>query len=937
MLAPLLPLALAASVPPVLAGPILQGQSVHRAQQLELADELGLRTDDSRDSLRLAEAGRLFPARDGRLERSLPPMGEEEFVVFGYLQSESQVFHTRWHALTHVGSRFVGFDAAGQLTSTASFTGRSSYLKAGGAADAAGVRMILVVASFDDSPGGVIESVVLDPGKRAVLAGEIASLLAADGYAHGVSLDLEFSWGPAVRDGVTALMADLRGALDAVDPALELSIYVNAIHSPSQWDFDPVTGITPHVDHVLYSMYDWATGTRAHAISDFDSCLGPTRLHGYLDDGLPPEKLVPVISAYSRQWANTNVYDGIGTSSSSLGFTDGLFDVTLNPNFGGPYPGNHVTGDEAGWYTWNDGIDRTRTWESPEALEVEIRHVLSLRDPSGAWNGRRLGGVGFWSLFWMAETSSFDPRTGRRCRGPAPIRTSISCAPRSSLRPARGASAGGVRGARLPLAGPERVPGHDGGLRRGLRARPGGLPTRSRGPGGNGERDAGGLRLRGDGGQHPLPGARGPREQPRALRGGHQRGRGRVRRHDRDPNPCPVPIACPGYALRLVVVDADGELEASPPHALDTTGWREVVWDLTTQASAVSTAEPAFADGDGVLDTAGSGARDLGFVGFRIEGTGPAAGLVVLDELAYEAVLPGGKAYTLNELRYAGMAGELVEVHGPAGPLPPGLELRFYDGATGSVLAAHALGGAIADDGGGFGFLVVGDPEVARVDLSSGFDAATDDVPDSDPGGIQLVDTGTGTVLDSLVYEAFGGLDELVRPATLGVTGEGRPWLGECAGGKDARGRGYVLGRQPDGADTGCNAADFGFQAATPGRPNRSSIRLGTTLDFERVPRDAFQTFQTFGTADPVSAGVPPSEDGGRAYRCVDTNGGGVIGVFGDASLGRGTGWRVEGSSTFRPRPIHRRRSRSGSAPPRARASSRRPTRIAPPTRTATG
>lgn len=137
---------------------------------------------------------------------------------------------------------------------------------------------------------------------------------------------------------------------------------------------------------------------------------------------------------------------------------------------------------------------------------------------------------------------------------------------------------------------------------------------------------------------------------------------------------------------------------------------------------------------------------------------------------------------------HAAPAAEFVEIHGPAGLLPPGLELRFYGAATGAVAASIALVGSIANDAAGFGLLVLGDPGVADVDLSAGFGAGSDDNPDLDPSAVQLLDATTGAVYDSLVYEAFGGLDELMRRETFGVTDEGRPWLGEIATGTDASG-----------------------------------------------------------------------------------------------------------------------------------------------------
>ena len=143
-------------------------RSAHAAQMAELAGRLEV-TDDAREVAALKARGELFPAAPGPAGLRAPSAIEEGRVVFGYLQSEVQVFHTRWHALTHVGSLFVSFNSSGALTGTGAFTGRSSYLKAGGAAQAAGVKVILVLNQFDDSPGGVLDAVLTSPARRSGL------------------------------------------------------------------------------------------------------------------------------------------------------------------------------------------------------------------------------------------------------------------------------------------------------------------------------------------------------------------------------------------------------------------------------------------------------------------------------------------------------------------------------------------------------------------------------------------------------------------------------------------------------------------------------------------------------------------------------------------------------------------------------------------------
>lgn len=878
--------------------------STHGAQTRELGEAAHPRSDDHEEAERLGAefARRVVTPLPGAiaasgLEQTTPPAPgggakiDDDFIVFGYLQSETQVFHQRWHALTHVGSRFVGFDSVGNLTQTSAFTGRSSYLKAGGAAEAAGVKVILVLASFSDGAGGSIESVMTSSVRRTNLVNQLVALLAADSYSHGVSIDVEFSWGPAVRDGLTAFMAQLRAGLDTLGPEYELSIYTNAIFSANQWDFDEVTGITPHIDYMLYSMYDWASGLSARAISHFENCLGPTRMHAYLNDGLPPEKLVPVVSAYSRSWTGVSTYGATGTSATSSGFTDGLFDVTQNTSIGLPAQ-NYVRGAEAAWYTWTAGTPRVRTFEGLEGIEYKIRHALSMQDPSGRWSGRRLGGVGFWSLMWMAEFTSIDPRTGgsvARTRTYPHVYEMVHEA--FTLPGTRSFTMENFDGLdfrwRDPNEARDTQGDADDDTARTLVPSPSGTGNALRVnfdfEGGAGNRAVIAHEVLAAPAVPALP------DVHAVL--------GRVSSSTRLTARIFVPAPLSGFGIRMLVLDGSRQLESSPATSLDRAGWHTLVWDLTdpTLIEGFATQEPAFLSGNSILDSAGLGARDIGFYGFSIEGDAAGSGQVVIDDVRYEAWDPAQQRYRINEFRYANPGSEFVEIYGPAGPLPNGLAIRTYRASDGTIAREFPLSGTITDTGNGFGFFVAGDLGVPKVSTSAGFNPALDDISNATPSGLQLLDTGSLHVFDHVVYEAFGGLGDLIRRETLGVTSEGWPWLGEITDGRDSQGVAYSSGRFPDGNDTQRNAKDFSSQGATPGAPNGGQLTLPASLNFEAVTPALLSTFENVLRSSPIASGLPASPNGGLAWRTVDPNGGGVIGLAGDAALGHDRGFSVSG------------------------------------------
>lgn len=831
--------------------------------------------------------------------KSTSPTVSNDFISFAYIQNEGILFHVRWQALTHITALFTEFDANGNFTNvTATWNQRSSYLRAGGAAQAAGVKVIMIVNSFDDAPGGIIEQVVTTPAKRTTLVNNIVASLKNDpgGYSHGVNFDLEFSWGTAVRDGFVLLLEELRAKLDAEGLVNhEISVYCNPTLNTNQWD---VAGMAPHLDYLIFSGYDFATGSTPNAVGDWALMADDNSLHAYLERGLPPEKLVLAFPMYGRTWDNTTAYgvSGGSTGYTGVGFTDGLYDTRLNPTNGGPHAHNYRTGDEAAWYTFNNGTARVVTWEGEEGVHFKMRQALSVEDSTTGVNydGRRIRGIAMWSLRWLAETSSIDPRTNTtvtRTRTYPHVYQVLQevLAQRGRDRFLIDGFEGYDFRWRDPYLALDTVGDTDRNSTWDNLARPGGTgaPSNSslaaqitfdfEGAGPNTGVFAHEVL------NSPIAPTVRDRFAVAAL-------------FDRTTllrAPIHTATAYSGRTARLLIIDRDGEVEASPTVSLNATGWRELTFDLNAAATAFNTSEPHLVDGDGVIDTAGAGARDIAFYGLAVQGGGAGNVVVVLDEITYEHRNPGGLAYTINEIRYDGSANEFIEIHGPAGPLPSGLQLRRINGTTGAITSLP-ITGTISNDGAGFGLFVFGDTSTPNVDQSAGFGAATDDLPDGSPSGLQLYSTITGGVYDSVVYEAFGGLDNLVRMETLGVTDEGYPWLGRIATGTDGAGAAYTKGRFPDGADTGVNSNDFSVMVASPGLANGGRVGgLSATYSFETVPPSAFQTFQSFAV---VNSAVGASPGGGRVHRCVDTSGGGAMSFIGDAALGAGrAGYRVSG------------------------------------------
>jgi hypothetical protein len=121
-----------------------------------------------------------------------------------------------------------------------------------------------------------------------------------------------------------------------------------------------------------------------------------------------------------------------------------------------------------------------------------------------------------------------------------------------------------------------------------------------------------------------------------------------------------------------------------------------------------------FVDGDGSINTAGDGAKDVAFLqGFIVRrNRGPGRRRRLRRGLTYEHVNPGGQNYKINEFRYNNAAAEFVEVHGPAGAFPAGTELELLRvRSNGTVLSSVSLAGRRCRS---TALFVVGDTGVAE-------------------------------------------------------------------------------------------------------------------------------------------------------------------------------------------------------------------------------
>lgn len=848
------------------------------------------------------------------------PVIAPPFINFGYIQNSRVLPYVKMEAYTHVAPPFVNFIDGGALQSSSvnAFVNRSAELKPGGAAERAGTKVILCVRNlnFDEA---ILQSVMTNSAARANLVNNVKNLVLSDPYCAGVNYDFEFRWDLASRDGITEVIQATRAAL----PDKEVSFYAHATYNANLWN---IAALADHVDYMLYSTYDWGTGNRVHAIADYDNLL--PQVAKYMDAGMPPEKIALTWASYGRRWSSITDplldYNRTGSATQSQGFYDTLYNTKLRQQDGGPFPATYLRGDETVTYTYQQPNPNDPTkplhiaavGESPESLELKINAGRVFPGVNGAWAGRRLRGAGWWSMMWSSpywtnfnfnspgsSFSGFDP-VSNKVVPRAPYYRHIDLLTQEILK-APGQTQfllESFENEDPHWADPNNSPDTKGDSAGGASTF-----TFAPAPAGAGRPDdtnrAGRLFfnfVNGTGNQvflryEMLNSAREPAvvETPAAL--------ALVSKHTRITGHYYVSGNYSSRVLRLAAVDRLRQIEVSKPIPLPASpGWYNFSWDLNdpAQIDPWTTAEPNLQSGNGTIDSL-PGERDVSFLGFIVQGGPSGTGTIFFDELKYESRAPEGKSYVINEFRYGNAAQEFVEISGPPGPLPAGLSLVAYRSSDGSVYSSTPLGGRTIPAS---GLLVVGDTGVPGASGSTGFTPAawrttSLDLPSGEAAGLQLYDATSGYAYDSLVYQAFAGVNELARMDTRGVTREGYGWMGNLGTGRDAAGQFYSMGRMPDGNDTNWNQRDFSFMRATPGQPNGTPGLIDTEApwDFEVVPPGAFQTYRQLSVQDPAAAGLPRSPSGGKACRTVDSSGGGVIGVFGDAEQGGDRGLDVTG------------------------------------------
>lgn len=582
------------------------------------------------------------------------PEIDSRFVVMGYVQSTTPSWQYRWQDLTHLAIPFTDFDSDGNLTNlSSSITNRTALFKTGGIADAYGVKILMTLrnSGFD---AAVLESVMPSATNRATLIQQIAAAVnnPNDNIA-GLSLDFEpqTSVSTAGNAAIITFITELRAALN---PGKVITWYVGPTYTSGQ--YPNFANSIPSIDFYNFSCYPWSGSfsSSTGAIAPRDRYT--TQVNKFLQAGVPANKMVLVLPAYGYSWltshAGYNQPSQGGAGSAGYAHSKFVFELTDVLRASG-----YQAGAESPWFSTGSPANYVTTvCDDEDSLRIKMADVLNWPGPQQT--GSELRGVGFWSLMWMAN-DYFSGFNAYDLDAPTPGIASktrtyphIYQAVQELLHPADAStivlekwegdpaqlsttSRNNLSRWRTPSEGPDTVGMNAGATSISVTD----LPEEFNAPANSakcqrinfgftataGSRMLYRWEILGDSDYNTIP-------DRLATCGFFDLSR-EVRLDVYSPTSEP---AC---TMRMVLMDAKGELEMGPATPLDWFGWRTIRWDLTREIpEPYNTNFNQYKDGDGVLNVSTEGAQDISFIGVLLTGNGTAVtGTLYIDELRVSA------------------------------------------------------------------------------------------------------------------------------------------------------------------------------------------------------------------------------------------------------------------------------------------------------------
>jgi len=253
-------------------------------------------------------------------------------------------------------------------------------------------KVMLSIGGWTYSQAGHFDPVVVSPTLRAMFVSSTISLLEDNGL-DGIDIDYEYPNTDATATGFTALLSELRAALDAhqatkgdaVPYLLSAAVSAGAENYASL----QVAHMDPSLDFWNLMAYDYAGSWSTVSGNDANLYGGDINTDSavtwYLSQGATSTKVNMGIPIYGRSFENTaglnQPYDGIGQGTWEAGVWD-YRDL--------PLPGAQVVEDlsTVSSYSYDPTKKELISYDTPTIVQAKAKYVMQ----------RNLAGAMFWEV-----------------------------------------------------------------------------------------------------------------------------------------------------------------------------------------------------------------------------------------------------------------------------------------------------------------------------------------------------------------------------------------------------------------------------------------------------------------------------------------------------------------------------------------------------------
>lgn len=305
---------------------------------------------------------------------TLASSGKPCKTIFGYLPYWENTSTLRWDLLTHVACFSIEINSTGAITNTRGWPWTNVINNA----KANGVKVILVVALFDDS---AIETLINTPAYTQNFFENIRAEMEA-GDVDGLNIDFES--GSGWQDDMPRFLTELNTYLKSFNPDWELTVATPAVNWGDRWDF-PATAAAS--DGLFIMGYAYSGGWSRISGANAPLTGGSINIIDTMDDeyaGVPTDKLILGVPYYGHHWITT----GSGARSTVQNFVSStrFFNDVLDSQTYGRIWDNST---QTPWYRWFSNGQWNQIWyDDAESLGLKYDAALS----------RGYQGVGMWAL-----------------------------------------------------------------------------------------------------------------------------------------------------------------------------------------------------------------------------------------------------------------------------------------------------------------------------------------------------------------------------------------------------------------------------------------------------------------------------------------------------------------------------------------------------------